>query len=164
MEGPTPVTREPGFDLWMLVHGPCRRLAAEACFAERDRWSADHRFVEDDVDRLALGHLALDRVEKTDEFLVAMPLHVAADHLAVQNIQRGEQGGGAVVTRPPETGPRIRARLKSCVRVSMVCEPPDKELNSCDDEHGGGCFDQSLEIPGQAAIAAEPGEGALDHP
>jgi hypothetical protein len=42
--------------------------------------------VEDDVDGFALGDLALDGVEEADEFLVAMALHVAADHLAVETL------------------------------------------------------------------------------
>jgi len=58
--GPTAMPGEPGLHLGGLVGGPCRRLAADACFAERDRWSPDHRFVEDDVDRLAGRHLPLD--------------------------------------------------------------------------------------------------------
>jgi hypothetical protein len=34
--------------------------------------------VEDDVDRLVRGNLALDSVEKADEFDVAVALHAAA--------------------------------------------------------------------------------------
>jgi hypothetical protein len=59
--------------------------------------------VEDHVDRLTLGCLALDGVEETDEFVVMTSLHVAADHLAVENIERGEKGRRAVafvVMRP----------------------------------------------------------------
>jgi len=70
MEGPTRVAREPSPNLRMLVHGIV---------------------VEDHVDRLALGYLALDGIEETDEFLVAMPLHVAADDRAIEDIERREQ-------------------------------------------------------------------------
>src|SRR5215467_2304229 len=52
--------------------------------------------VEHRVDHLAGRDLALDRVEKADEFTVAVPLHAAADHCAVEHAQRGEQSGGAV--------------------------------------------------------------------
>ena len=71
MEGPARVAGEPRPNLGMFVRGIV---------------------VEDDMDGLALGHLALDSVEKTDEFLVAMPLHVAADHLSVEHVERREQG------------------------------------------------------------------------
>ena len=37
--------------------------------------------VENDVDRLAGGHLALDSIEEADEFEVAVTLHTAADHV-----------------------------------------------------------------------------------
>jgi hypothetical protein len=47
-------------------------------------------------DQLAGGHRALDCVEEEDELLVPVALHAAADDAAVENVQRGEQRGGAV--------------------------------------------------------------------
>ena len=52
--------------------------------------------VEDDVDRLASRDLALDGIEKADEFEMAVALHAAPDHRAVEHAERGEQGSGAV--------------------------------------------------------------------
>jgi hypothetical protein len=52
--------------------------------------------VEDHVDCLALRHLGLDGVEEADEFLMAMALHAAPDDLAFENVEGGEQGGGAI--------------------------------------------------------------------
>src|SRR5205823_7183046 len=52
--------------------------------------------VDDDMDRLFLGHSGLDDVEKPDEFLMAMALHALADHLALKDIERREQGGDAM--------------------------------------------------------------------
>src|ERR1700747_2544604 len=52
--------------------------------------------VEHRVDQLASWNLALDGIEKADEFEVAMALHAAADNRAVEHAERGEQGGGAV--------------------------------------------------------------------
>ena len=49
--------------------------------------------VEDDVDRLVGRNLALDGIEKTDEFKMAVALHAAADHRPVEHAERGEQGG-----------------------------------------------------------------------
>ena len=49
--------------------------------------------VEDDVDDLAGRHLGLDRVEEADELLMAVALHVAADDGAIEDVERGEQGG-----------------------------------------------------------------------
>jgi hypothetical protein len=42
------------------------------------------------------GNLALESVEKADEFDVAVALHAAADDGAVEHAEGGEQGGGAV--------------------------------------------------------------------
>ena len=52
--------------------------------------------VEDHMDRLVGRHLALDSIEKADEFLVPVALHAASDDLAVQDVEGGEQGGGAM--------------------------------------------------------------------
>ena len=52
--------------------------------------------VEDGVDQLAGRHGGLDPIEKADELLVAVPCHALADHGAVEDIERGEQRGGAV--------------------------------------------------------------------
>jgi len=51
--------------------------------------------VEDDVDRLVVGNLALEGVEKADEFDMAVALHAAADDGAVEHAECREQGGGA---------------------------------------------------------------------
>ena len=46
--------------------------------------------VEDDVDRLVGRDFALDRVETANEFELAIPLHAAADHGAVEHAERGK--------------------------------------------------------------------------
>src|SRR5499433_2146154 len=48
------------------------------------------------VDHLAGRDLALDGIEKADEFEVAVALHAAPDDGAVEHAERGEQGGGAM--------------------------------------------------------------------
>lgn len=67
MEGPAWVALEPGQDLGMLVGGVV---------------------VEDDLDHLAGRNLAFDRIEKTNEFLMAVLLHATADYRAVENVDR----------------------------------------------------------------------------
>ena len=52
--------------------------------------------VEDGVNLAAGRHRGLDGVEEADKLLVAVPLHVPADHGAVEHVQRGEERGGAV--------------------------------------------------------------------
>src|SRR5947209_651320 len=52
--------------------------------------------VENDVDRLASRDLTLDGIEKANEFEMAVALHAAADHGAVEHAERSEKGGGAV--------------------------------------------------------------------
>jgi hypothetical protein len=48
------------------------------------------------VDDPAGRHLGLDGVQKADEFLVPVTLHAAPDDLAFEDIERSEEGGGAV--------------------------------------------------------------------
>ena len=52
--------------------------------------------VENHMDRLVGRHLALDGVEKADEFLMPMALHAAGNDVVSRNIEGGEQGGGAM--------------------------------------------------------------------
>ena len=52
--------------------------------------------VDDGVDGLPGRHGVLDGVEEADELLVAVARHVAADDGAVEDIERGEERGGAV--------------------------------------------------------------------
>ena len=47
--------------------------------------------VDDGVDRLASGNLLLDDIEEANKLLMAMALHGAADHRAVEDVHRGEQ-------------------------------------------------------------------------
>src|SRR5919106_481792 len=75
MEGPARMAREPGEDVGVLVGGVV---------------------VEDHVDHFPRRHLPFDRVQEADELLVAVARHAAADHRAVEHVERGEQGGGAV--------------------------------------------------------------------
>ena len=42
------------------------------------------------------GDLLLDDIEEANELLMAMALHVAADHRAVEDVHRGEQRRRAV--------------------------------------------------------------------
>jgi hypothetical protein len=52
--------------------------------------------VEDRVDQLAGRRLVLDGVEETDELLLTVALHAAADHIALDDVEGGKQRGGAV--------------------------------------------------------------------
>jgi len=63
--------------------------------------------VENDMDRLASRDLALDGIEKVDKFEVAVALHAAADHRAVEQTERGEQGSGALPLVDRFAVPRI---------------------------------------------------------
>jgi len=52
--------------------------------------------VEHRVDRLAGWDLALNGVEKADEFAVAVVLYTSANHCSDVHAERGEHSGGAV--------------------------------------------------------------------
>jgi hypothetical protein len=52
--------------------------------------------VEDHVDDLACREVALEGVEKADELLMAVALHVPPEDLAGQHVEGGEERGRAV--------------------------------------------------------------------
>src|SRR5829696_6108380 len=78
VEGEARIAAEPGDHLRVLVGGVV---------------------VEDDVDELTGRHRRLEGVEETDELLVPMALHAAAEDRAVEHVEGGKQGGGAVAPR-----------------------------------------------------------------
>ena len=47
---------------------------------------------------------------------------------------------------------------------SGLCETSDEKANAGDEEPGFGAGDGSLEVLGEATVAAEPSEGAFDDP
>src|SRR5271154_993482 len=52
--------------------------------------------IENDMDDLTGWNLHLDGIQKSNEFLMTMALHIAADDCAVENVESGEQRRGAV--------------------------------------------------------------------
>ena len=70
MEGPAGMAGEPLAHLRMLVDGV---------------------IVDDGVDDFAGGDMRFDGIEKANELLMAMALHVAADDRSVEHIQSGKQ-------------------------------------------------------------------------
>ena len=75
--------------------------------------------------QLASRDLALDGIEKADEFEVAMALHAAANHGAVEHAERGEQGDGAVplvIVRHGLAAPRLdrQSRLGAIERLDLA--------------------------------------------
>ena len=70
MERPSRMAFEPSPNIGMLVGGVV---------------------VEDGVDHLAGGNLLLDDIEEANKLLMALALHVAADHRAVEDVHGREQ-------------------------------------------------------------------------
>ena len=52
--------------------------------------------VGNDMHGLVAGDAGVDGVQKVDELLVPMLLHVAPDYGSIENVERSEQGGRAV--------------------------------------------------------------------
>jgi hypothetical protein len=75
MEDPTGMPVELSLHLGMLVAGV---------------------IVDDGMDQLAGRDRALDGIEEADELLVAVSLHTAARDDAIERVEGGKQGGGAV--------------------------------------------------------------------
>lgn len=84
---------EPGVRRWRKVKGEARVPLDPPAHLGMFVGSV---VVEDHMDRLADEGARFDQIEKADEFLVAMPLHVAADHGPVEHIERRKERGGAV--------------------------------------------------------------------
>ena len=73
---------------------------------------------------LPAGHGGLDPVEEADELLVPVSGHALADHRAIEDIQRGEQRGRAVLNRIVgyQPGPPIlhrQGRLGAVERLNL---------------------------------------------
>ena len=98
-------------------------------------WLASHRahlrmlmdgvVVEDRVNDLADRNFCLDGVEETDELLMAVTLHVAADDRAVEDIEGGEQRRRAMafVIMRHRTGAALlhrQARLGAVERLDLA--------------------------------------------
>src|SRR5438046_8444180 len=74
--------------------------------------------VEDHVNDLTDWDLGLDGIQEPDELLMPVTLHAASDHLAVEDVERGEQRGGAVPLVIMGHRPAV-SRLESCVSGSF---------------------------------------------
>ena len=85
MEGEALVAIQPGSNLRVLVGGIV---------------------VEDHVHGLAGRHLGFNGVEKADELLMPVTLHVAPDDGAIQHVQSGKQRRGAVAFVVMRQGPQ----------------------------------------------------------
>jgi hypothetical protein len=66
---------QPGADFGMLVGGV---------------------IINDQMHVLLSRGLAVDRIEEADELLMPVAAHALANDLAVEDVEGGEQGGGAV--------------------------------------------------------------------
>src|SRR3954447_8880439 len=85
--------------------------------------------VEDDVDHLAGRHLGLDRVQEAHELLMAVALHVAADGGPVEDVERSEQGRGAmalVVVRHRRSNGWSRPADRQASAPPRARPPPDR--------------------------------------
>lgn len=79
--------------------------------------------------------MCLDQIEKTDEFLMPMPLHVAADLGPVEDVERRKQRGGAVALvimghRPGSPLLERQAGLGSveCLNLALLVERQDNRV------------------------------------
>jgi hypothetical protein len=104
---------EPGGRSRREVEGPSRIVRQPLA---HDRMLVSSVIVEDGVDGLARGDLALNCVEKANELLVSMALHVAADHGSIEDVDgrskavvpcrlvMGHRSGAALFHRQPGLG------------------------------------------------------------
>ena len=84
---------EPRTRCWREVEGPARMPVEPRHYLRR---LVGGIVVEDDVDDLARRNVALDPVQKANELLMPVALHVLADNLAGQRVEGGKQRGRAI--------------------------------------------------------------------
>ena len=116
------------------------------------------------MDRLSLRHLRFDGVEEADELLMPVARHAAADHLAFEHVERGEQGGGAValVVVGHGAGPALlhrQARLGAIegLDLALLVDREDDGVSRRIDVEA----DDVLELGGEVRIV---GQLELAHP
>jgi hypothetical protein len=81
--------------------------------------------VEDHVNDLADRHLGLDGIQEPDELLMPVTLHAPPDHLSIEHVEGGKQGGGAVslvIMGHRPASPRLdrQARLGAVKRLDLA--------------------------------------------
>jgi hypothetical protein len=96
MKSPARIASQPLLDLRMFVGGVV---------------------VDDGVDRLAFWHGGLGSIEKADERLMAVALHAAPDHRAIENVEGGKQSRCAIALVIVPQRPFFKGR-PGCVRSS----------------------------------------------
>jgi len=80
--------------------------------------------VQDRMDGLVVRNLALDLVEKTEEFLMAVTGGIVADNGAGQHIERGKEGRSAMALLwLPPVMQELSDRLVACDRVRTSIRP-----------------------------------------
>src|SRR5258705_6526658 len=142
-------------DFWYTQEGPTRMLREPFAYL---RMLVSGIVVDDRMDGLSLGNLRVDLIEEADELLMSMVLHVAADDGAIENIERGEQCGGAVALvivrhRPGATRLHRQPRLGAVEGLDLALLV-DRE----DDRVGGRVdieTDHILELLGEPRIVRQ---------
>jgi len=137
VEGPAGMARKPFADLGVLVSGI---------------------IVDDHVDDLPDRDVAFEGVEEADEPLMPVALHVSAEHLAGQDVQRGEERGRAVALAVMGHG-RAAALLDRQARLCAVKRLDLGLLVETEDDGMGGRCDvepnNGVKLPGEGGIVGE---------
>jgi len=133
--------------------------------------------VDDGVDRLSLGNPGLDDVKEANELLMPVVRHAAPGHLAFQDVESGEQGGGAMtfVVMGHSAGPSLlhrQARLGSIegLDLALLVDREDNgmirgidiEADNVLELGGKGRIIRQLELPHLMGLEAVRSPDALD--
>src|SRR6202521_4534393 len=118
--------------------------------------------VDNDMDRLFLGHSGLDEVQKPDELLMAMALHALANNLAFKDIERREQGGNAMAlvimgcgAGAPLLHRQTRLGAIKCLNLALLIDRQDNGVVGRIDVEADDLvqFGRKLRIVGQLELA-----------
>ena len=92
--------------------------------------------IQDHMDQLAGRDVALETVQKTQEFLVPVALHALADDAPVEQVEGGKQGGRAVADivvghGSATAGLQRQARLGAIERLDLALLAPPRAPRLC---------------------------------
>src|SRR5271156_4890913 len=109
--------------------------------------------VDDGVDYFSHRDLLLDRIEEADELLVAMVLHVASDDGAIEDVEGGEQRGGAVTFvvvrhRPGAARLHRQSRLGAveCLDLALLVDRKNDRMGGRIDVEADDVFELIVEL------------------
>ena len=99
---------------------------SSAAFSQAFTFLCVTSIIEHHMDKFAGWDLRLNPIQKADELLMTVPLHAAADDLAFEHIESGEQRGRAmplvIMRQGAGAAPSSSAVRAGCGQAPVFCD------------------------------------------